>query len=278
MQLTVPYPETISRKSSSEYDDSLAFRESQYELSPSAEAVRILQPGVAFSKRPHTTSFVGNRQSDAMYRCQRFVPSNDYTFRTLGSYADGELAVVKTVDADNRTVLTFTDWKGNKVLERHVLDGSSGVTADTYYVYDALGKLRFVLPPALDGMTETGGNSWDIRSCVPLRQYAYFYRYDNRMLLVEKKLPGADPVYYINDITGNTVFSQDGNLRKRNRWNFSIPDRFGRTAVEGLCGAPDAAAVEGMFVRVAKTDYANAASSICGTGYCSNIVLQAPFY
>ena len=264
------------RKSSSEYDDSLAFRESQYELSPSAEAVRILQPGVVFSKRPYTTSFVGNRQSDAMYRCQRFVPSSDYTFRTLGSYADGELAVVKTVDADNRTVLTFTDWKGNKVLERHVLDGSRGVTADTYYVYDALGKLRFVLPPALDGMTRTSWKSWDIRSCMPLRQYAYFYRYDNRMLLVEKKLPGADPVYYINDITGNTVFSQDGNLRKRNRWNFSIPDRFGRTAVEGLCGAPDAAAVEGMFVRVAKTDYANAASSICGTGYCSNIVLQAP--
>ena len=263
-------------KSSSEYDDSLAFRESQYELSPSAEAVRILQPGVAFSKRPYTTSFAGNRQSDAMYRCQRFVPSSDYTFRTLGSYADGELAVVKTVDADNRTVLTFTDWKGNKVLERHVLDGSRGFTADTYYVYDALGKLRFVLPPALDGMTETGGKSWDIRSCAPLRQYAYFYRYDNRMLLVEKKLPGADPVYYINDITGNTVFSQDGNLRKGNRWNFSIPDRFGRTAVEGLCDAPDAAAVEGMFVRVAKTDYANAASSICGTGYCSNIVLQAP--
>ena len=263
-------------KSSSEYDDSLAFRESQYELSTSAEAVRILQPGVAFSKRPYTISFVGNRQSDAMYRCQRFVPSSDYTFRTLGSYADGELAVVKTVDADNRTVLTFTDWKGNKVLERHVLDGSRGVTADTYYVYDALGKLRFVLPPALDGMTRTSWKSWDIRSCMPLRQYAYFYRYDNRMLLVEKKLPGADPVYYINDITGNTVFSQDGNLRKRNRWNFSIPDRFGRTAVEGLCGAPDAAAVEGMFVRVAKTDYANAASSICGTGYCSNIVLQAP--
>ncbi len=264
------------RKSSSEYDDSLAFRESQYELSPSAEAVRILQPGVAFSKRPYITSFAGNRQSDAMYRCQRFVPSSDYTFRTLGSYADGELAVVKTVDADNRTVLTFTDWKGNKVLERHVLDGSRGFTADTYYVYDALGKLRFVLPPALDGMTETGGKSWDIRSCAPLRQYAYFYRYDHRMLLVEKKLPGAEPVYYINDITGNTVFSQDGNLRKGNRWNFSIPDRFGRTAVEGLCDAPDAAAVEGMFVRVAKTDYANAASSICGTGYCSNIVLQAP--
>ena len=263
-------------KSSSEYDDSLAFRESQYELSPSAEAVRILQPGVAFSKRPHTTSFVGNRQSDAMYRCQRFVPSNDYTFRTLGSYADGELAVVKTVDADNRTVLTFTDWKGNKVLERHVLDGSRGFTADTYYVYDALGKLRFVLPPALNGMTRTNWKSWDIRSCMPLRQYAYFYRYDDRMLLVEKKLPGADPVYYINDITGNTVFSQDGNLRKGNRWKFSIPDRFGRTAVEGLCDAPDAAAVEGMFVRVAKTDYANAASSICGTGYCSNIVLQAP--
>ena len=192
---------------------------------------------------------------------------------TLGNYADGELAVVKTVDADNRTVLTFTDWKGNKVLERHIIDEKDGVMADTYYVYDALGKLRFVLPPALNGMTRSMVNSLDIRSCEVLRRYAYFYRYDNRMLLVEKKLPGAAPVYYINDITGAPVFSQDGNLRNVNRWKFSIPDRFGRPVLEGLCDAPDAAAVKQMFVHVYKTDFANTASSICGTGYCPNIAL-----
>ena len=263
-------------KSVSEYGDSLAFKESQYELSPSAEAVRVCPPGVAFSKRPYTTSFLGNRQSGAMYRCKRFVPSNDYTLRALGNYADGELAVVKTVDADNRTVLTFTDWKGNKVLERHIIDEKDGVMADTYYVYDALGKLRFVLPPALNGMTRNVGNTWNIHSCVALRRYAYFYRYDKRMLLVEKKLPGAAPVYYINDITGTPVFCQDGNLRNVNRWKFSIPDRFGRPVLEGLCDAPDAAAVKQMFVHVYKTDYANTASSTCGTGYCPNIALKTP--
>ena len=263
-------------KSVSEYGDSLAFKESQYELSPSAEAVRVCPPGVAFSKRPYTTSFIGNRYSGAMYRCKRFVPSNDYILRALGNYADGELAVVKTVDADNRTVLTFTDWKGNKVLERHIIDEKDGVKADTYYVYDALGKLRFVLPPALNGMMRSIGKSWDIRSCGVLRQYAYFYRYDNRMLLVEKKLPGAAPVYYINDITGTPVFCQDGNLRNVNRWKFSIPDRFGRPVLEGLCDAPDAAAVKQMFVHVYKTDFANTTSSICGTGYCPNIALKTP--
>ena len=263
-------------KSVSEYGDSLAFKESQYELSPSVEAVRVCPPGVAFSKRPYTTSFFGNRHSGAMYRCKRFVPSNDYTLRALGNYADGELAVVKTVDADNRTVLTFTDWKGNKVLERHIIDEKDGVMADTYYVYDALGKLRFVLPPALNGTMRSMGNSLDIRSCVALRRYAYFYRYDKRMLLVEKKLPGAAPVYYINDITGTPVFCQDGNLRNVNRWKFSIPDRFGRPVLEGLCDAPDAAAVKQMFVHVYKTDFANTTSSICGTGYCPNIALKTP--
>ena len=96
------------------------------------------------------------------------------------------------------------------------------------------------------------------------------------MLLVEKKLPGADPVYYINDITGTPVFCQDGNLRNGNRWKYSIPDRFGRPVLEGLCDAPDAAAVKQMFVHVYKTDFANTASSICGTGYCPNIALKTP--
>ena len=148
--------------------------------------------------------------------------------------------------------------------------------ADTYYVYDALGKLRFVLPPALNGTMRSIVKPWDIRSCGALRRYAYFYRYDKRMLLVEKKLPGADPVYYINDITGTPVFCQDGNLRNVNRWKFSIPDRFGRPVLEGLCDAPDAAAVKQMFVHVYKTDYANTASSTCGTGYCPNIALKTP--
>ena len=148
--------------------------------------------------------------------------------------------------------------------------------ADTYYVYDALGKLRFVLPPALNDITRSIVKSWDIRSSGALRRYAYFYRYDNRMLLVEKKLPGAAPVYYINDITGTPVFCQDGNLRNGNRWKYSIPDRFGRPVLEGLCDAPDAAAVKQMFVHVYKTDFANTASSICGTGYCPNIALKTP--
>ena len=148
--------------------------------------------------------------------------------------------------------------------------------ADTYYVYDALGKLRFVLPPALNGTMRSMGNSLDIRSCMALRQYAYFYRYDKRMLLVEKKLPGAAPVYYINDITGTPVFSQDGNLRNGNRWKYSIPDRFGRPVLEGLCDSPDAAAVKQMFVHVYKKDFANTASTICGTGYCPNIALKTP--
>ena len=125
-------------------------------------------------------------------------------------------------------------------------------------------------------MTRNVGNTWNIHSCVALRRYAYFYRYDKRMLLVEKKLPGAAPVYYINDITGTPVFCQDGNLRNVNRWKFSIPDRFGRPVLEGLCDAPDAAAVKQMFVHVYKTDYANTASSTCGTGYCPNIALKTP--
>lgn len=148
--------------------------------------------------------------------------------------------------------------------------------ADTYYVYDVLGNLCFVLPPALRGMRVATGTAWNIHECAPLRQYAYCYRYDNRGLLVEKKLPGAEPTFYINDLTGVAVFSQDGNLRKDNRWHFAFNDRFGRPAIEGTCAEPNVSLVEETCVLTSKANYTDLASSISGTGYNANIALQAP--
>lgn len=162
------------------------------------------------------------------------------------------------------------------MLERHIIDEKDGVMADTYYVYDALGKLRFVLPPALNGMTRSMGNSLDIRSCEALRRYAYFYRYDKRMLLVEKKLPGAAPcttsmtsreppcsvrtAIYAMETDGNTpspTVSDDP------FWKVCVcPRRSGCEADVRTC--------------VQNQHFANTASSICGTGYCPNIALKTP--
>lgn len=146
--------------------------------------------------------------------------------------------------------------------------------ADTYYIYDALGNLRFVLPPGLKGMEEESGNSWDIRSNEALRNMAYFYRYDRRLNCVEKKMPGTEPVTYLYDKTGNAVFSQDGNQRNKRQWHFAVPDRFGRPVFEGLCSMPDSALLADTWIHAVRSGHNSTGNGLSMNGYEVNFPMS----
>lgn len=146
--------------------------------------------------------------------------------------------------------------------------------ADTYYIYDALGNLRFVLPPGLKGMEEESGNSWDIRSNEALRSMAYFYRYDRRLNCVEKKMPGTESVIYLYDKTGNAVFSQDGNQRNKRQWHFAVPDRFGRPVFEGLCSTPDSALLADTWIHAVRSGHNCTGNGFSMNGYEVNFPMS----
>ncbi len=104
---------------------------------------------------------------------------------------------------------------------------------DTYTVYDNYGNVRFVLPPlAADSLTvvQSYADSHPV-----LQKYAYIYHYDKYNRCIYKKLPGCDPVYTVYDAADRPIFTQDGEQRERNEWSFSIPDRFGRVVLSGIC-------------------------------------------
>ena len=63
------------------------------------------------------------------------------TLKCNNTYATGTLYGQKTTDEDGKTLEEFTDKLGRKVLSRVAGDH------DTYYVYDDLNNLRYVLPP-----------------------------------------------------------------------------------------------------------------------------------
>ena len=83
--------------------------------------------------------------------------------------------VVKRIDEDQHVSYTFTDKQGHILLERQ-MQGSE--QHDTYYVYNDLDNLCFVLQP----MYQSSAN---------LDQYAFQYKYDGRNRCIWKKLPGA---------------------------------------------------------------------------------------
>ncbi|RYD88562.1 MAG: hypothetical protein EOP50_18895, partial [Sphingobacteriales bacterium] len=85
------------------------------------------------------------------------------------------LTLTEVKDENNTTTQTFHDSEKRVVLRRVVL---STENLDTYYIYDEPGQLRFVLQPQF----QLEGN---------LDRFAFMYQYNNRGLVIRKKVPGA---------------------------------------------------------------------------------------
>jgi RHS repeat-associated protein len=145
-----------------------------------------------------------------------------------GSYGAATLYGQKTTDEDGKTVEEFTDKQGRKVLSR-VAGGN-----DTYYVYDDLDNLRYVLPPLAADALGTNTSGFGEGTGTPLDQYGYIYHYDGRKRCTEKKLPGCDWIYMVYDLADRLILSQDGNQRAKAQWTVNKYDLFGRLLYSGL--------------------------------------------
>lgn len=126
----------------------------------------------------------------------------------------------------------FQDSRGRGVLKRVWETDSKSLS--TYYVYDNLGNLRYVLPSAvnenglnINSFTE-GDTNFD--------NYIYGYHYDYRKRIVEKKIPGKGWEFMIYNKRDQLVLSQDTNQRSKSpkEWLFIKYDALGRVVVTGL--------------------------------------------
>ena len=153
--------------------------------------------------------------------CINYSVSSAGALTSNGSYASGQLSVVKTTDEDLNVSYTFTDKMGHVVLSRQ-MKGSE--THDTYYVYDDKSNLCFVLQP----MYQSSAN---------LDQYAFQYKYDGRNRCIWKKLPGAGYMEMVYDNADRLVFSQDGNQRAltSGNWTYYKYDGLNRLTEQGTC-------------------------------------------
>lgn len=207
----------------------------EYEQSPLSRVTGQFGPGSDWQNagKKVSTAYLTNVASGAELSCRRFVctSSNDGTSWTVtspGYYAAGKLYVTRTTDEDGRQVWEFKDFDGNVVLSRAKLAANQYL--DTYYVYDVFGNLQAVLPPLASASISGGSIPRDV-----LSKYAYLYTYDDRDRCIVKKLPGAEPVYYVYDEADRAILTQDGNSRNRGETLFTMYDVFGRVALTGTC-------------------------------------------
>jgi RHS repeat-associated protein len=198
-------------------------------------------------------------------------------------YSTGQLHLTITKDENWNstdgcvgTTEMYKDKEGHIVLKR-VYNLFNGLVQmmSTYYVYDDMGNLAFVLPPG------ASPNSQGVPSQTILDNQCYQYRYDQRNRLVQKKLPGKGWEFIFYNALDQVVCTQDAMQRNQTTQTgtFTKYDAFGKVIITGLitfAGAAQDTSMHnpGMAVRTAiqntingYTAYWETPNSTTVTGY-----------
>ena len=151
----------------------------------------------------HKTQFISRGNTSNEVRL--FYVTSDGDLGCSGYYRDSMLCVEEIIDEDDKSKTKYTNLHDQVVMEK--VDN-----APTYYVYNDLSQLCYVLPPLAANQIANGTYS---DTADVLKKYAYAYKYDERGNQIYKRLPGCEPILMVYDKSNALVLSQTGNQRAR---------------------------------------------------------------
>ena len=123
------------------------------------------------------------------------------------------------------TTEEFKDLEGHVVLKR--LWESETSNLSTYYVYDDLENLSYVIPPAVTVNTFTENDA-------VFANLIYGYHYDERQRLIQKKIPGKGWEYTVYNTLDQVVATQDAKQQANGQWIITKYDALGRAIINGI--------------------------------------------
>lgn len=176
-----------------------------------------------------------NSRLVALYRVT--VKSDNSRTLTSGGYYLADQLYVTVIRNENwtsgraATTEEYKDKSGHMILKR-AFNYTGGVLQflSTYYVYDDLGNLCFVLPPAAipdAGLTSAANQT-------TLNNLCYQYAYDARNRLYYKQLPGKGAEYMVYNPLDQVVFHQDAVEAGKQQWEYIKYDGQGRVIMTGI--------------------------------------------
>ena len=215
-------------KSQTLYDNDIRpFYEIKYEPSPLNRIEKQFGSGQAWVDHPVNMQYGTNDGSIAYY----FVNSSN-NLEKGSNYYENTLYKTQFTDEDGNKTVEYKDKLGQVVLKQS-FDGVDDV--NTYYVYNDLGQISYVIPPlAADDFKILSARTVINDDNDNLKKYGYLYKYDERGNCTLKRLPGCEPIYMVYDKADRLVLSQDGNQRVNNQWIVTKYDALGRVLYTGL--------------------------------------------
>ncbi len=206
--------EDFASKSNSLYNDAYGYAKTEYDAL--GRVVKTTRPGKDWHTKGKSVniSYGFNGTKDV----KKYDLTGNYSALTYGYYDKGDLRSTTTEDEDGQKVVVYKDCRDLTVLERRY---NGDETIETYYVYNDLGQLVWVLHPKY-------------QKDANVEKYAFHYKYDSEGRVSQKTIPGCQPVKYWYDEAGRVIKMQDGELRVKGKYRKYEYDGLGRLVRQGL--------------------------------------------
>lgn len=246
-----------------DYGDDYPYTETEYENSALRRQTKQIRPGESFRNYGAEQTYDLNSAADQV---RLYTVGADSVLQTDGTcYAEATLYKNTIKDEDGKTLITYTDRQGRKIMEKR--DNNC-----TYYVYDELERLCFVLP-ALPG-SELNNGSYPLNNPY-LKAASYCYWYDSKGNMTYKRLPGCEAQHMVYDKYGQLVLKQDGNQRPAGKWTMCAYDSVGRNLYTAEIALEQThAELMAFFADKWQVEHYghNSSFPLTGTGYASRLL------
>ena len=206
----------------------------QYEKSPLNRVIKGFGPGQSWLYNNKFVEYSYELNSGNEVRIWKIT--NDLPAST-SSYTANSLHKNISKDEEGFKVIEFINSIGQIILKRVQANESGTSWADTYNVYDDFGNIRFVFPPEFINKMKLGTISYSPTQ-MELNNWAYQYSFDEYGRIIEKRVPGVEPDYYLYDKRDRLILTQNGNQRNPefssgNEWMFTKYDIYNRPILTG---------------------------------------------
>ena len=249
---------SFTSDAATKYNDNKPYTEIKYEPSPLNRIEEQFGAGTSWhtNNKRVVTNYNTNDGNVAYFHI-----NESGNLARNGNYSPATLYKTTVTDEDEKPVSEYKDKLGRIVLKEGALN------TRTYYVYNDLGQLSYVIPPiAADSLPNTAGQINDDHGV--LKRYAYLYKYDVRGNQTYKRLPGCEPIRMVYDKANRLILSQDGNQQLKQQWLVYKYDVLGRLLYTGI--TEDNSSHEDLIADLGDevvTETWNVSNSINNTGY-----------
>jgi RHS repeat-associated protein len=152
----------------------------------------------------------------------------------LGPYPTGALNKTVTINEQGNQVVEYKDLQDRLILKKVQVVAAPGSAhvgwQNTYFVFDTLGHLRFVVQPQAVALID---GSWSISQSLA-NELCFRYEYDYRGRMSIKKMPGVGEEWMVYDARDRQVMLADSDMRVQGQWLVTEYDLLNRPDSTGL--------------------------------------------